>query len=69
MELEGSLPYSQAHAADIYPEPAKSSPCYHFQLLEDNVNKNPTDATVCRYLFTAKVFNTPDDGCCDTRNM
>jgi len=80
------------------------------------VNKNPTDATVCRYLFTAKllymfqvsqhpssgvlklktvtaasgtghttctatplqrgligtavrVFNTPDDGCCDTRNM
>ena len=86
-----------------------------------NVNKNPTDATVCRYLFTAKlfymfqvsqhpssgvlktvpaasgtghttcsatplqrgligtglceshatgtVFNTPDDGCCDTRNM
>jgi len=63
------------------------------------VNKNPTDATVCRYLFTAKllyvfwvsqhpssgvlktvpaasgtghnttagtVFNTPDDGCCDT---
>jgi len=70
-----------------------------------NVNKNPTDVTVCRYLFTAKllymfrvsqhpssgvlkinpqppvqvillvpeaagtVFNTPDDGCCDTRNM
>jgi len=82
-----------------------------------NVNKNPTDATVCRYLFTAKllyifrvsqhpssgilkslpaasgtghtictatplqrglfltpaaagtVFITPDDGCCDTRNM
>jgi len=59
-----------------------------------HVNKNPTDATVCRYLFTAKllymfrvsqhpspgvlktvpeaagtVFNTPDDGCCDTRNM
>jgi len=58
------------------------------------VNKNPTDATVCRYLFIAKllymfrvsqhpssgvlktvpeasgtVFNTPDDGCCDTRNM
>jgi len=69
------------------------------------VNKNPTDATVCRYLFTAKllymfrvsqhpssralktvpatsgtssmtctggwgtVFNTPDDGCCDTGNM
>jgi len=57
------------------------------------VNKNPTDATGCRYLFTAKllytfrvsqhpssgvlktvpaagtVFNTPDDGCCDTRNM
>jgi len=90
------------------------------------VNKNPTDATVCRHLFTAKllymfrvsqhpssgvlntvtaasgtghttctattlqrgligtqsrsdrrpvpeaavtVFNTPDDGCCDTRNM
>jgi len=58
------------------------------------VNKNPTDATVCRYVFTAKllrmfqvsqhpssgilktvpevagtVFNTPDDGCCDTRNM
>ena len=69
------------------------------------VNKNPTDATVCRYLFTAKLlymfrvsqhpssgvlktvtaacgtghttctggcgysFNTPDDGCCDTRNM
>jgi len=58
------------------------------------VNKNPTDVTVCRYLFTAKllymfrvsqhpssgvlktvpedagtVFNTPDDGCCDTRNM
>ena len=88
------------------------------------MNKNPTDATVCRYLFTAKllymfrlsqhpssgvlktvpaasgtghttctatllqrgligtavpfrpipeaastVFNTPDDGCCDTRNM
>ena len=50
------------------------------------------DATVCRYLFTAKslymfrvsqhpssgvlvpeaavtVFSTPDDGCCDTRNM
>jgi len=21
-----------------------------------NVNKNPTDATVCRYLFTAKLF-------------
>jgi len=60
----------------------------------DSVNKNPTDATVCRYLFTAKllymfwvsqhpssgvlktvpeaagtVFNTPDDGCCDTQNM
>jgi len=59
-----------------------------------NVNKNPIDATVCRYLFTAKlhymfrvsqhqssgvlktvseavgtVFNTPDDKCCDTRNM
>jgi len=58
------------------------------------MNKNPTDATICRYLFTAKllymfrvsqhaasgvlktvptasgtVFNTPDDGCCDTRNM
>jgi len=69
------------------------------------VNKNPTDATVCRYLFTAKLlymfrvsedpasgvlktvpaasgtssmtctggcrysFNTPDGGCCDTRNM
>ena len=70
------------------------------------VNKNPTDATVCRYLFTTNllymfrvskhpssvpirprwrgvavqvvwtvpeaagtVFNTPDDGCCDTRNM
>jgi len=69
------------------------------------VNKNPTDATVCRYLITAKllymfrvsqhpssgvlktvpaasgtgillvpeavgtVFNTPDDGCCDNRNM
>jgi len=69
------------------------------------VNKNPTDATVCRYLFTAKLlymfrvlqhpssgvlktvpqppvpvillvpeaagtaFNTPDDGCCNTRNM
>jgi len=69
------------------------------------VNKNPTDATVCRYLFTAKllymfrvsqhpssgvlklypqplvqvillvpeaagtVYNTPDDRCCDTRNM
>ena len=61
------------------------------------VNENPTDATVCRYLFTAKllymfrvsqqpssgvlktvpaasgtghtVFNTPDDGCCDNRNM
>jgi len=34
------------------------------------VNKNPTDATVCRYLFTAgTVFNNPDDGCCDTRNM
>jgi len=56
------------------------------------------DATICRYLFTAKsinmfrvsqhpksgalkivlwpvpevavtVFSTPDDGCCDTRNM
>ena len=98
--------------------------------VEFNVNKNPTDATVCRYLFTAKllyifrvsqhpssgvlktviaasgtghntgaatslqrgpfgprwrevaapvlwpvpeaaitVFSTPDDGCCDTRNM
>jgi len=85
-----------------------------------NVNKNPTEATVCRYLFTAKllymfrvsqhqssgvlkilpaghttctatalqrgligtpfrsdhvpevagtVFNTPDDGCYDTRYM
>jgi len=70
-----------------------------------NVNKNPTDATICRYLFTAKllfmfrvsqhpssgvlktvpaasgtghttctatagtVFNTPHDGCCDTRKM
>jgi len=67
------------------------------------VNKTPTDATICRYLFTAKllymfrvsqhpssgvlklqppvlvillapeaagtVFKTPDDGCCDTRNM
>jgi len=22
----------------------------------DNVNKNPTDATVCRYLFTAKIL-------------
>jgi len=58
------------------------------------VDKYPTDATVCRYLFTAKllymfrvsqhplsrvlktvpaasgtVFNTPDDGYCDTRNM
>jgi len=22
--------------------------------LRNNVNKNPTDATVCRYLFTAK---------------
>jgi len=58
------------------------------------VNKNPTDATICRYLFTAKllymfrvsqhpssevlktvpeavgtVFNAPDDGCCDTRNI
>ena len=79
------------------------------------MNKNPTDATVCRYLFTTKllymfrvsqhassgvlntvtaasgtghntgaatslqrgligtsavtVFSTPDDGCCDTRNM
>ena len=58
------------------------------------MNKNPTDATVCRYLFTAKllymfrvsqhtssgvlkiipaasgiIFNTPDDVCCDTRNM
>jgi len=67
------------------------------QMLEQTnyttVNKNPTDATVRRYLFTAKllymfrvsqhpssgvwpvleaagtVFNTPDDGCCDTRNM
>jgi len=59
-----------------------------------DVNKNPTDARVCRYLFTAillymfrvsqhpssgvsktlpeaavTVFSTPDDGCCDTRNM
>ena len=25
----------------------------HFTL---NVNKNPTDATVCRYLFTAKLL-------------
>ena len=35
-----------------------------------NVNKNPTETTVSRYLFTAgTVFNTHDDGCCDTRNM
>jgi len=93
-----------------------------WKILLNTVNKNPTDATVCRYLFTAKllymfrvsqhpspgvlktvpaasgtghttctatplqrgligsglceslvcaswVFNTPDDGCCDTRNM
>jgi len=71
------------------------------------VNKNPIDATLCRYLFTAKLLymfqvsqqpssgvlktvpaasgtghticsaiplqcgliGTPDDGCCDTRNM
>ena len=100
---------------------------FHVSVLRVNkpksVNKNPTDATVCRYLFTAKllymfrvsqhpssgvlktvpaasgrdshkavpirprwrgvavqvvwpvpeaagtVLNTPDDGCCDTRNM
>ena len=72
-----------------------------------NVNKNPTDATVCRYLFTVtllymfrvsqypssgvlktapaasgtghttctatslqhSLIGTPNDGCCDTRNM
>ena len=71
------------------------------------MNKNPTDATVCRYLFTAKLLymfrvskhpssgvlktlsaasgtgrttctatslqrsliGTPDDGCCDSRNI
>jgi len=24
--------------------------------IQFNVNKNPTDATVCRYLFTAKLL-------------
>jgi len=24
--------------------------------LDVNINKNPTDATVCRYLFTAKLL-------------
>jgi len=67
---------------------------FELEHIINNVNKNPTDTTVCRYLFTAKllyvfrvsqhpssgvlktvpaasgtVFNTPDDGCCDTRNM
>jgi len=26
------------------------------EILKINVNKNPTDATVCRYLFTAKLL-------------
>jgi len=26
------------------------------QVIQFNVNKNPTDATVCTYLFTAKLF-------------
>ena len=28
----------------------------HLLMCKDNVNKNPTDATVCRYLFTAKLL-------------
>jgi len=35
MEPDGSLPHSQAHAADIYPEPGEYGPCFHFQFLED----------------------------------
>jgi len=27
-----------------------------FQVIKFSVNKNPTDATVCRYLFTAKLL-------------
>jgi len=31
-------------------------------IIKFNVNKNPTDATVCRYLFTAKLLyiGSPD---------
>ena len=29
---------------------------FYYNLIKCNVNKNPTDATVCRYLFTAKLL-------------
>jgi len=29
---------------------------YNSRYCKINVNKNPTDATVCRYLFTAKLL-------------
>jgi len=61
MKLDGSLAHSQAYTPCPYPEPDQSGPCLPMPNPEDLLQycaplllKIQLDATVCRYLFTAK---------------